>query len=76
MITSETLKDFNDEEIGVLLYIFENSLSGCKLEPKEYFLKSLRVDVTLYELEKLKNKLPEEKKEFISILQKKLYAAQ
>lgn len=76
MITSETLKNCTDEEIGVLLYIFENSLSGCNVESKEQFLKALRVDVTLYELEKLKNKLKEEKKDFISNLQKKLYESQ
>jgi hypothetical protein len=76
VITSEVLKNCTDEEIGVLFYIFENSFSGCNVEPKEQFLKSLRVDVTLYELEKLKNKLKEEKKEFILNLQKKLYESQ
>lgn len=76
MITSDTLQSCTDEEIGVLLYIFENSLSGINIEPKEQFLKALRVDVTLYELEKLKNKLNEDKKLFISNLQKKLYESQ
>jgi len=76
VITSETLKNCTDEEIGVLLYIFENSLSSCNVESKEQFLKALRVDVTLYGLEKLKNKLKEEKKDFISKLQKKLYESQ
>jgi len=76
VITSDTLQSCTDEEIGVLLYIFENSLSGINIEPKEQFLKALRVDVTLYELEKLKNKLNEDKKLFISNLQKKLYESQ
>lgn len=76
MITSDTLQNCTDEEIGVLLYIFETSLSGINIEPKEQFLKALRVDVTLYELEKLKNKLNEDKKLFISNLQKKLYESQ
>ncbi|NBW57238.1 hypothetical protein EBR43_05545 [bacterium] len=74
MITSETLKSFNDEEIGVLLYVL--SLALPHIEPKYDFIKLFRVDVLLYELEKLKKKLEEEKKIFISNLQKKVYEGQ
>jgi len=74
MITSETLRSFNDEEIGVLLYVL--SLALPHIEPKYDFIKLFRVDVLLYELEKLKKKLEEEKKIFISNLQKKVYEGQ
>jgi predicted nucleotidyltransferase len=74
MITPETLRSFNDEEIGVLLYVL--SIALPHIEPKYDFIKLFKVDVLLYELEKLKNKLEEEKKTFISNLQKKVYEGQ
>lgn len=71
MITTDTLKSFNDEEVGVLLYVL--SIALPHIEPKYDFIKLFRIDNLLYELEKLKNKLDEEKKIFISNLQKKVY---
>ena len=72
MIYDHTLRSLSEDELALIFLIGENTFSSLGMEVNYNFLKFLRRDVVLFELEKIKRQIADAHKDMVTHLQKKI----